>query len=94
MKYIHFDKASIGKELKLGIPIALQEFLVGISFIIIQTVVNSIDIIASASVGVAEKVCVFYEQFTRHHLVPYRTWNTNSNNCSDCTVFGIYGIFE
>lgn len=59
MKYIRFDKAIIGKELKLGIPIALQEFLVGISFIIIQMVVNSIDVIASAGVGVAEKVCAF-----------------------------------
>lgn len=58
-EYIRFNKRIIGQELKLGTPIALQEFLVGISFMVIQTVVNSIDVIASAGVGVAEKVCAF-----------------------------------
>lgn len=58
-KDIRFDKRLIKKELKLGIPIALQELLVGLSFLVIQTVVNSIDVTASAGVGVAEKVCGF-----------------------------------
>ena len=49
----------IGTELKLGIPVALQELLVGISFLVIQTIVNSFGVTASAGVGVAEKVCVF-----------------------------------
>lgn len=56
-EYVSFNKGIIFKELKLGIPISLQEFLVGISFLVIQTVVNSIDVVASAGVGVAEKVC-------------------------------------
>lgn len=56
---IHFDRKLIGKELKLGIPVGLQEFLVGASFLVIQTVVNSFGVTASAGVGVAEKVCVF-----------------------------------
>ena len=30
---IHFDRQLIGKELKLGIPVGLQEFLVGASFL-------------------------------------------------------------
>ena len=47
------------RELRLGTPIALQEFLVGVSFMVIQTIVNSIDVTASAGVGVAEKVCAF-----------------------------------
>lgn len=58
-EFIRFDMHYIAKELKLGIPIALQELLVGISFVVIQTVVNSIDVVASAGVGVAEKVCAF-----------------------------------
>lgn len=58
-EYIRFDNRIIMQELKLGTPIALQEFLVGISFLVIQTVVNSIDVVASAGVGVAEKVCAF-----------------------------------
>lgn len=58
-EYIRLDKRLIFCELKLGTPIALQEFLVGVSFMVIQTVVNSIDVTASAGVGVAEKVCAF-----------------------------------
>ena len=57
--YICFNRYLISQELRLGTPIALQEFLVGISFMVIQTVVNSIDVTASAGVGVAEKVCAF-----------------------------------
>ena len=57
--YIKFDGELIKHELKLGIPIALQELLVGFSFLIIQAIANSIDVTASAGVGVAEKVCAF-----------------------------------
>lgn len=45
--------------LKLGTPIALQDLLVSISFLIILAIVNSMGVIASAGVGVAEKVCAF-----------------------------------
>ena len=58
-KYIRFDRKVIGKELLLGTPIALQDLLVGISFLVIQSVVNSFGVIASAGVGVGEKVCMF-----------------------------------
>lgn len=58
-EYIRFNKNIILHELKLGTPIALQELLVGISFLVIQAAVNSIDVVASAGVGVAEKVCAF-----------------------------------
>ncbi len=57
--YIRFDPRLILHELRLGTPIALQEFLVGVSFMVIQTVVNSIDVTSSAGVGIAEKVCAF-----------------------------------
>lgn len=57
--YLRLDGFYLRRELALGAPIALQEFLVGISFIVIQTVVNAIDVTASAGVGVAEKVCGF-----------------------------------
>ena len=58
-EYIKFNREIILHELKLGTPIALQELLVGISFLVIQAAVNSIDVVASAGVGVAEKVCAF-----------------------------------
>ena len=56
---IRFDLPIIGKILKLGCPIALQDFLVSISFLVIIAIVNSMGVIASAGVGVAEKLCVF-----------------------------------
>ena len=45
--------------LRLGIPIALQDLLVSISFLVILAIVNSLGVIASAGVGVAEKLCGF-----------------------------------
>lgn len=58
-KYIRYDAYVVKTELKLGVPIALQELLVGISFLVIQTVVNTMGVVASAGVGVAEKLCIF-----------------------------------
>ena len=43
----------------LGAPIALQDLLVSVSFLIILAIVNSMGVTASAGVGVAEKVCAF-----------------------------------
>ena len=42
-----------------GAPIALQDLLVGLSFLVILAIVNTLGLIASAGVGVAEKVCAF-----------------------------------
>ena len=49
----------VRKELRLGAPIALQEILVGFSFMFIQMMVNDMGVIASAGVGVGEKICAF-----------------------------------
>lgn len=42
-----------------GFPLALADALVGASFLIIMAIVNSLGVIPSAGVGVAEKVCAF-----------------------------------
>lgn len=56
---LRFRSRLIKKELKVGIPVALQEFLVGTSFLVIQTIVNSFGVSASAGIGIAEKICTF-----------------------------------
>ena len=56
---ICFGKQNIKKILGLGTPIAFQELLVGISFLVLLAIVNSMGVIASAGVGVAEKLCGF-----------------------------------
>ena len=53
------EKEIIKKIVFIGAPIALQDFLVGISFLVILAIVNSLGVIASAGVGVSEKVCAF-----------------------------------
>ncbi len=44
---------------RIGTPIALQDFLVGVSFLVLLAIVNQLGLNASAGVGVAEKVCAF-----------------------------------
>lgn len=56
---IRWDGDIIGKIFRLGAPIAVQDFLVGISFLVILAIVNSLGLTESAGVGVAEKVCAF-----------------------------------
>lgn len=58
-KDIRIRKDLLKKMTGLGAPIALQDILVGISFLIILAIVNSMGVVASAGVGVAEKVCAF-----------------------------------
>ena len=57
--YIGWNGRIVRKILFLGIPIAFQDLLVGISFLVILAIVNSLGLIYSAGVGVAEKVCGF-----------------------------------
>lgn len=45
--------------LKLGFPIALQDFLVNISFLILCAIVNGIGLEASSGYGIAQKVTAF-----------------------------------
>ena len=54
-----WDGRYVRKILQLGTPIALQDLLVGISFLVLLAIVNSLGLIVSAGVGVAEKVCGF-----------------------------------
>ena len=43
----------------LGAPIALQDALVNVSFLLITVIVNQMGVIASAALGVVEKIIVF-----------------------------------
>ena len=54
-----FSGDIIRKVTLLGVPIALQDLLVGISFLVLLAIVNGLGLIASAGIGVAERVCGF-----------------------------------
>ena len=49
----------IRRILLLGVPIALQELLVSMSFLVITSIVNELGLTASAGVGIGEKRCGF-----------------------------------
>ncbi|MBR0464265.1 MAG: MATE family efflux transporter [Clostridia bacterium] len=56
---IRFSRAIVRRVTALGLPIALQDLLVGISFLVLLAIVNNLGLIPSAGVGVAERVCGF-----------------------------------
>ncbi|MBR3874798.1 MAG: MATE family efflux transporter [Clostridia bacterium] len=60
---IRFSKPVILRVVKLGAPVALQDFLVSCSFLVLIAIVNALGVIASAGVGVAEKLCGFIMLF-------------------------------
>lgn len=59
VRYICLDRELVGRILKIGIPISLQDLLVSISFLVIMAIVNSLGLVQSAGVGVAQKLCAF-----------------------------------
>ncbi|KMZ52773.1 MATE family efflux transporter [Dorea sp. D27] len=58
-RYIRLERNIAARIIKLGFPIALQDVLVSISFLAITAIVNTLGVVASAGVGVAEKICGF-----------------------------------
>lgn len=58
-KDFRWDPGQMAQVFLLGFPIALQDVLVSVSFLTITAIVNSLGVIASAGVGVAEKLCGF-----------------------------------
>lgn len=58
-KSIRFHRGQSSQIIRLGAPIALQDGLVSISFLVITAIVNSLGVIPSAGVGVAEKLASF-----------------------------------
>lgn len=56
---VAMDRKRMWEIFRLGFPIAFQDVLVGISFLTITAIVNSLGVTPSAGVGVAEKLCGF-----------------------------------
>ena len=56
---IRIDRGILRRIVRFGTPIALQDLLVGLSFLVILAIVTTLGLTASAGVGVAEKVCAF-----------------------------------
>ena len=59
IKDIRAKAEYIRQILFLGVPVALQELLVSISFLAITAIINGLGVTVSAGVGVAQKLCGF-----------------------------------
>ena len=58
-KHSLYHTRSCKSILRIGIPIALQDFLTNISFLIIAAIMNSMGVVAAASLGISSKSFVF-----------------------------------
>lgn len=54
-----FHAGRLKSIVRLGLPVALQDSLVNLSFLALTAIVNSLGVVISAGVGVAEKLCGF-----------------------------------
>ena len=59
LKSIKFHKGLTSQIIKFGAPIALQELLVQISFLVIVMIGNAMGVVPSAGMGVAQKLSAF-----------------------------------
>lgn len=57
--HIRFHRHKSARILRVGAPIALQDSLVSLSFLIIMAIINSMGLIVSAAVGVADRLTGF-----------------------------------
>ncbi|MEG1662882.1 MAG: MATE family efflux transporter [Clostridia bacterium] len=57
--HFKFDKSTAFQLLKIGTPIALNDGLTSISFVVISAFINVLGLVASASVGIAERTFLF-----------------------------------
>ena len=56
---LKFEKDTVTKLLKIGTPIALTDGLTSISFLVLSACVNRLGVVASASVGITERMFLF-----------------------------------
>ena len=94
-KNIRFSRALISRTLRLGAPIAFQELLVSISFLVLLSIVNKLDVIVSAGVGVAEKLCAFImlvPSAFMQSLAAFVAQNVGANEYGRAKKALLYGI--
>ncbi len=58
-KEISLRNPQVKRVLRLGFPVALQSGLVSVSFLVVMSIINSLGLVFSAGMGVAEKLCGF-----------------------------------
>lgn len=95
LSYITFQLKEMFEIFKLGFPIAFQDVLVSISFLTIQAIVNTLGVIPSAGVGIAEKLCGFImlvPSSFNQTMATFVSQNIGSNQIKRAEKGYFYGI--
>ena len=58
-RYVRLERDSMSLILKLGSPIALQDTLTNVSFLVVNALINSMGVVTSAGYGIAQRVTGF-----------------------------------
>ncbi|MBC8584632.1 MATE family efflux transporter [Youxingia wuxianensis] len=61
-RHVRLQAVKAKKIFKLGLPLALQDSMINVSFLMITAIINVMGVTASAAVGVVEKVIIFAMQ--------------------------------
>lgn len=59
-RHFRLEKQAVSRILRVGTPLALQDSLISVSFMIIIAIINTMGLVASASVGVSGRVIGFF----------------------------------
>ncbi|MDR1029317.1 MAG: MATE family efflux transporter [Treponema sp.] len=59
IKSIRFHPMEIANIVRFGAPLAFQDTLTNLSFLIITSIINSLGLVASAAIGINEKIVIF-----------------------------------
>lgn len=80
-----FDRAALSSILKVGVPIALQDGFIQVSFLVITAIANQRGVVAAASVGIVEKIISFL------FLVPSAMSSSVSSIAAQNAGAGLHG---
>ena len=78
IKSIRFHRTEIANIVKFGAPIALLDSLTNCSFLMITSIINSLGLIASAAIGVIEKLAVFINLIPMSYMSSVSTFTAQN----------------
>lgn len=97
LRYICPDRAITARLLRLGVPVALQNTLLNISFLISRTFVNAMGVIASSGVGVSSKlsyIIMLIPEAYMHGLSSFAAQNIGAGRMDRARRALLYGIIS
>ncbi|MCF0238056.1 MAG: MATE family efflux transporter [Sphaerochaetaceae bacterium] len=76
---LKFNIHSAKRIVTIGLPAAIQELLVGFSFIFVQSTVNTLGVVQSGGVGIADKICAFLMLVSSSYMQSMAAFTAQNN---------------